>query len=221
MPSVFVTYHQQNYPYRWSGSLHIFRIAGGVPTDPKVAESWLRTKIEAPDDMIREAVATVMIERNVSRDEATKVVNENRHLNGFRRDGEGLHIGGYQMKAALKEAANIAVNSGQLSGRGWGKTNKGLLSWLPEHVFVVEDKLHLGVDEPTRVEQRFVHTWRGNGIQYEEIVEDVHVPFTIESDWDIGRETWATIWTHGEYQGIGASRSLGFGRYEVEQWEAL
>ena len=123
------------------------------------------------------------------------------------------------MKAALKEAASCAVAAGKLTARGWGKTNKGLLSYLSEHVFVVEDRLYLGVTEPTGINQRFVHTFRGSGIQYEEYVEDAQLDFTVIADHDFSEKEWAAIWTSGEQQGIGASRSQGYGRYEVTRWD--
>ena len=220
MTSIFSTYHAQNYPHVWSGSLHVAEIYGGVPSDPKVAEHWIRTKVEAADDLIREAVAETMAARNITADEAAAAVNELRHLNGFKTDAQGLYIGGFQLKAALKEAVNVCMNVGALPEK-WGKTRKGMTGWFPEHVFVMEDRLYLGVTEPTRVEQRFVHTWRGNSIQYEEVVEDAQIDFTIESDYEITETQWATIWTHGEQQGIGAVRSQGHGRYEVTRWEKL
>ena len=96
---------------------------------------------------------------------------------------------------------------GKLNSRGWGKTNKGLLSYLAEHVFVVEDRLHLGVSEASGIAQRFVHTFRGTGIQYEEYIDDAKVDFTVMADHDFTDAEWATIWLCGEPQGIGASRS--------------
>lgn len=220
--SVFAKFAQDAYPFRFAGQLSVGCIAGGVPTDPKVAEGWLRTKLGVDkDDLIRSMVAEVMVERNVTADEAAEVVNANKHLNGFKRDDQGLYIEGRQLKAALKEAASVAVAAGKLSGRGWGKTNKGLLSYLAEHVFVVEDRLHLGVAEPSGVAQRFVHTWRGSGIQYEEYVTDAKVDFTVISDHDFSPAEWAAIWLTGEQQGIGASRSQGYGRYEVTRWDSL
>ncbi|MEV2277815.1 hypothetical protein AB0I72_19745 [Nocardiopsis sp. NPDC049922] len=204
--SVFARYADQAWPYRFAGSLHITTIAGGTPSDPNVAEGWLRSKLADKDDLIREQVAKVMVARGITADEAAKEVDIRKHLNGFRRDGEGLYIEGRQLKAALKEAASVAVASGKLAGRGWGKTNKGLLSYLAEHVVVVEDRLHLGVAEVT-------------GIQYEEYVEDAHIDFTVLTDHAFTDEEWALIWLTGEQQGIGASRSQGFGRYAVTRWE--
>lgn len=220
--SVFAKYASEMYPHRFAGQLSIGTIAGGTPTDPKVAEGWLRTKLGVDnDDLIREKVAEVMVERGVTADEAAAIVSDLKHLNGFKRDEQGLYIEGRQLKAALKEAASIAVAAGKLTARGWGKTNKGLLSYLAEHVFVVEDRLHLGVNEPSGISQRFVHTFRGSGIQYEEYVEDAKVNFTVITDHDFSQKEWAAIWLAGEQNGIGASRSQGFGRYEVTQWEAL
>jgi hypothetical protein len=223
MPSVFQKYQRQNYPYLFDGELEVRNIAGGVPTDPKVAEAWLRSKVQINgDNAIREAVAQTMIERGVTRDEALEMVNANKHLNGFRKDGKGLYIPGAYLKAAIKEAVSVAVNAGKLpNGKVWGVTKKGAKAWFPEHVFVVEDRLYLGVDEPDVINQRFVHTFNGNGIQYEEIVETAHITFQVEADWDIPEDQWATIWTTGQQQGLGASRSLGSGRYDVTKWDRV
>ena len=222
MTSVFAKFQPELFPFRFAGSLHIGCIAGGTPTDPNVAEGWLKTKLGADkDDLIREMVAQTMVERGVTADEATKLVDTQKHLNGFKRDDRGLYVEGRQLKAALKEAASCAVAAGKLNGRGWGKTNKGLLSYLAEHVFVVEEKLHLGVTEASGINQRFVHTFRGSGIQYEEYVEDAKVDFTVMADHDFSERDWAAIWTSGEQQGIGASRSQGYGRYEVTRWDRL
>lgn len=217
--SVFDTYRADSYPYRFNGKLHVPAIAGGTPTDPKVAEGWLRTKLgQSRDDMIRELVAQTMLDRNVTAEEATELVNINRNLNGFKKDDNGLFIDGRQLKACIKEATSVAVAADKLKARGWGKTNKGLLSFVAEHVFVTNDRLYLNATEPTRVDQRFVHTWRGSGIQYEEVVEDAQIEFNVISDYDFSEKEWAQIWLTAEQQGLGASRSQGYGRFEVVEW---
>lgn len=219
--SVFQKYRAQAFPFRYAGQLMVGTIAGGCPTDQKVAEGWLRTKLADKDELIREAVAETMVERGVSAEEAAKLVDATKHLNGFKRDEHGLYIEGRQLKAAIKEAANVAAGAGKIPGKKYGTTNKGLLGFVAEHIFVVEDRLPLGVTEASGVVQRFVHTFRGTGIQYEEYVEDAKVNFTVETDWDFGDEFWAMLWLTGEQQGVGASRSQGFGRYEVTAWERL
>lgn len=222
MTSVFASYEKKAWPHRFAGTMHVGTIAGGTPTDEKVAEAWLRTKLADSDDLIREAVATTMVERGITAEEAVKQVDSLKHLNGFKRDERGLYIEGRQLKAAIKEAANVAGSAGKLpTGKVWGATKKGLLGFIAEHIFVVEDRLHLGVNEPSGIMQRFVHTFRGTGIQYEEYVEDAKVSFTVVSDHDFTDEQWAMLWLTGERQGIGASRSQGFGRYEITSWERI
>jgi hypothetical protein len=221
MTSVFADYQTRAWPYRFTASLNVFTIAGGTPTDEKVAEAWLRTKLASKDDLIREAVAKTMVERGITAEQATAEVDSLKHLNGFKRDAQGLYIEGRQAKAMLKEAVSVAVASEKLTLRGWGATKKFITSYFPEHVFVLEDRLHLGVAEPTGVMQRFVHTFRGTGIQYEEYVENAKVSFTVVSDHPFTEEQWAMIWLTGEQQGIGASRSQGFGRFEVTSWEQV
>jgi hypothetical protein len=221
MTTVFKEFEDEAYPHKFIGQLKVATIAGGIPTDPRVAEGWLRSKLGDKDDQIRDLVATTMIERGVSAEEAAKLVDEFKHLNGFKRDKNGLYIEGRQLKAAIKEAASVAMAADKLASRGWGRTNKGLLSYAAEHIFVVEDRLYLGVEEATGVNQRFVHTFRGSGIQYEEFVNDAVIDFTVISDHDFTDREWAMLWLSGQQQGIGASRSQGFGKYEVTRWDRV
>lgn len=214
MTSVFAKYEQKAYPFRFESTLVANTIAGGTPTDPKVAEGWLRSKLDSNDDIIRAQVAEVMVERGIDVDAATEAVIADKHLNGFKRDEHGLYIDGRCLKAAIKEAANV-----RWPKERWGPSRKGTLSFFAEHVFVEEERLHLGVTQPTGIVQRFVHTWRGNAIQYEEYVEDAKIDFTVVTDHDFKAEEWALLWLTGEQQGFGASRSQGFGRYEVVRWD--
>lgn len=215
--SVFAKYKAVAYPFRYRASLHVGRIAGGIPTDPNVAEGWLRTKLGVQsDDLIRDMVAEVMLERGVTAEEATAEVNAKRHLNGFKRGNNGLYIEGRQVKAAIKEAANV-----RWPKERWGPSRKGTLSFFAEHCFVEDDRIWLGVTEPSGVAQRFVHTWRGSAIQYEEYVDDADITFTMITDYEFKTEQLALLWLTAEQQGLGASRSQGYGRYDVTGWEKI
>lgn len=226
--SVFDKYTDQVYPYRFHGELFVHTLAGGIPSDPKVTEGWLKSKLSDKDDLIRDMVAEAMLDRGISEEEALEQVDALKHLNGFRRDqvtGE-LYIEGRQLKAALKEAAMVAANAGNISTKGWGNPDnanfkKGLKGWLPEHIFVQEQRLYLGVTEPTGIVQRFVHTHRGAAIQYEEYIEGATIRFEVVTDYDFSDKEWAAIWLTGQNQGIGASRSQGFGVYVVTRWDRV
>jgi hypothetical protein len=226
--SVFALSTDEIYPFRFRGRLHVATIAGGVPSDPKVTEGWLRTKLADKDDIIRDLVAKTVLERGVTEDEAVQLVDEGRHLNGFKRDprtGE-LYYEGRCLKAAIKEAAMVAANAGNLSTKNWGAPDnktflKGIKAWIPEHIFVVEDQLSLGVTEPTGIAQRFVHSRFGAAIQYDEYVEHADINFTVITDYDFKGSDWAALWLTAEQLGIGAARSQGFGRFVVTEWDRL
>lgn len=231
--SAFAEFREVAYPFEWEGTLLVRKLAGGIPSDPKVAEAWIRSKMgESTDDALRKQVAEVMLERKIDKDEATKLVNSLRHLNGFKRDPKtGLYIEGRQLKAGIKEAANVRWPKGPGTTKGWGPSNKGTIGFFAEHVFVVEDRLPLLVPESDpreflpeseiEIVQRFVSTFRGTGIQYEEVVDPVEVDFTVITDYEFTPEQWALLWLTGEQQGIGATRSQGFGRYHVIRWERV
>lgn len=220
MTSAFATYTNTAWPHRYNATLTITNLAGGVPTDPRVAEGWLRTKLAAKDDLIRDLVAQTMVDRGITADEAATEVDKLKHLNGFKRDEHGLYIEGRQLKAAIKEAAGVARATDKLKMK-WGTTNKGVLGFVAEHIMVVEDRLHLGVDAPTTVMQSFPKNPRTGqtGIQYTEVIDKTSFDCTIIADHKFTDQEWAMLWLTGEQQGIGASRSQGFGRYEVTRWE--
>jgi hypothetical protein len=232
MPRVFSKWDNQSYPFRFNTGLSISTIVGGVPSDPKVAEGWLKSKLQATDDRIREMVAEVMVEREVGIEEATEIVNSLKNLNGFKHTPEGvLFIEGRQVKAALKEAVSVAVAAKKLDMTGWGATRKWLTNYLPEHVFVIEETIILqqkdengnlvAVKSPTGIFQQFVHTHRGSSIQYQEYVKDAEIEFTVICDHPFTSKEWAMIWTTGERNGLGASRSQGYGTYGVTKWEEV
>jgi hypothetical protein len=217
--SAFAKYIPQAWPHIFHATMHVDRICGGVPSDARTAEGWIRSKLATTDQLIQAQVAEVMAERGVSAEEAAKVAADLRSLNGFKRDDQGLYIEGRQLKAAIKEAASVAAAAGKINMKGWGLTKKWILAYIAEHVFVQEDRLHLGVTEPTGVAQRFVHTRFGSGIQYEEYVDNTNIHFTIATDHDFTEEQWAMIWLTGGQQGIGATRSQGYGRYTITSWK--
>lgn len=232
MSSVFAKYQQQNYPYRFRGALLVHSIAGGVPMDPNVYEGHLKRKLTpgGNDAAIASEVFAMIAENNMTRDEAIAAY-AGKGLVGFRRDPEhGLWYPGASLKAAIKESASIAAAEGRIKARGWGQTshNKGILSWLAEHLFVVEDRLYLGVDRDSpqvRVEQSFIHKVTPKGLvsaaQKTEIAEDVTIRFTVETDHDLPEADWAAIWLTAERNGIGAARKMGYGTFEVVEWEAV
>lgn len=236
--SVFAHMRKKVFPYRYKVTLHLNNIVGGVPKDPKVAEGWLRSKlVDDKDDLIRDMVATTMVEMGSDVDDAIEEAAKNKHLNGFKRNfNSELYIEGRQVKAMIKENANI-----KWPKERWGTSKKGTRGYFAEHVFVEEDEIPLGVKEEVveeiidseevavqkvtdprfYINQRFVHTWRGSGIQYEEVVNDAEVTFHILTDHEFDDEQWATLFLSAEQNGLGAARSQGFGTFQTIEFDKV
>lgn len=198
--------------------IHCYDIVGGTPSDPRIIEGWIRTNLgDTPDQEIARLVAETMLEREIEAPDAIQAVAATMKLNGFKRDPEhGLYSEGRHLKACIKEAANVSWPK-----RRWGPSSKGTLSWWPEHVFVAESRLYHGrtePDEPTR--QRFVSTWRGTSMVYEEVNYDVDLSATILIDNPklVSDEDWEGLWTRAEQIGLGAVRSQGYGKFVVTKW---
>lgn len=225
--SVFASYEPKGYPFVFKGSVEVEVLAGGTPSNPDVAEAWIKARAyqgDLKDKLIVDEVAKVMEERGITEDAAVDEVAKNRHLVGFKRDPEkGLYIEGRQLKACIKEAASVGADAGKLKARGWGEvsTRKGILSFVAEHIFVREQRLYLNVMEPTDVHLSFIHTFRGNGIQYVEVVEGAKFNFTVETDREFAEKDWAMLWLTAQRQGIGACRSQSYGRFTVVDWSQL
>lgn len=231
---VFEKYDAEAYPYWYAGELRVGVLAGGIPQDPEVVKSWLKTKLRdtRSDAEIQEVIAKTMAESGISEEDAlTKASGELVGVNGFKRDATGLFIEGRQLKAALKEAVMVAANAGKLPTSKWGSPDnaaykKQIKGWFPEHFFIVNEYLHiLREGEPVRehdgTTQKFVHTHRGDSISYEQYVLRAEVPFILKADFELRERDWAMIWLTGEYQGVGASRSQEYGRYEMVKWEQI
>ena len=225
MKSVFDAYQSKQFPYIYAGEIHLHSIAGGKPRDPEALRGhYERTLIES-EDRIRKEVSELAVEEGITLDEAiTKAAALK--VTGFHRDKDGLYVGGYQLKALLKEAANVAASEKRIPQK-WGQASekgKSLRSWFPEHVFVREDHLHLGVPEPTEVETTYPGAFRpGKGyvtaIQHTEIVRDADLKFTLETDYEFSDEEWAAIWLTAERLGLGAAKPMGHGTFKVTSWE--
>jgi hypothetical protein len=223
--SIFAKYATKAWPHRFEGTLVVSNIHGGVPADPKTVEGWLKTKVLERDAITQEVIAQIMAERGVTAEAAVDELAKEK-VNGFHRDSRGLYVPGNNLKACLKEAVSVAANAGKITTKGWGvpddpRYKKGIKSWFPEHVFVVEDRLHLGADACDEIDQRFTRSQYGSSITREEVVREARVSFTIETDHKFTDEQWAMIWLTAEQQGLGASRSQGFGRFAVTRWDSV
>lgn len=222
------------------------RLMGGIPKNPKIIEGWLRSKagIEQEEEIRRALLRTLLeVGADVTPDmtfeeleKASEGLAAQRQTNGFKIGDQGLYLESRTVKAMLKESVNILYPSA--TGK-WGsvmKTNqkgetketggKMPKSFVAERVFVSPDRLWLGRMEPDGVEMFIGHVMGPKGPQstltYHEYVEGAVLDMNIMVLRDeVRAEHWPEIWVHAQENGLGALRSQGFGRFDIEQWERV
>lgn len=207
------------------------RVMGGVPQKPDVIEGWLRTKMGVTDEeelamILRRTLAELGKEPPAGATlgdlfAASEEIAAERNGNTFRRDGNGLYLAGYQFKAMLKENTNILY-----AGSRWGVTKKGPKSFLAERVFVEEDRIYLGRTEPdgTHLQLGQVSGPQGprSTLTYYDYCTQPEIAFTVKSLNDcIEPQQWKAILTLAQDNGIGAIRSMGYGRFRVTGFDKL
>lgn len=222
--NVFESYRQEAWPIELSVTLQFSdQVRGGTPSDNKKAEGWLRSKLTDNDSELPALVAKTMLERGITAEQAIEESAALKMTNGFKRFNSELCLEGRHVKAMLKEACVVALSANKIENRGWGATKKSLRPFLSEHLHVNELWLPLKVEgkpvtEASGIATKFVHTFQGDSISLEEYVEQPSIDFTLKTDWPFTRHNYAMILLTGGEQGLGASRSQGYGRFTVTKF---
>lgn len=207
------------------------RLMGGVPRHPKIIEGWLRAKMSITDEEELMMIGRqTLIELgypgagDMTYEEISRVVEEyaeSKHTNGFKRDEHGLYIESRQVKAMLKECMNVLYATERM-----GPTKKGAKSFLAERVFIDPNCIHLGRMEPDGVGLVIGHVRGPQGPQsnltYHEYVDNAEITFTVKVTEDaIPHVFWPRLWVQAQDNGLGAVRSQGYGRFDIEAWEVI
>jgi hypothetical protein len=210
------------------GAIFTALVVGGIPQKPEIIESWLRQRILGGDQelaiMLRKTLADLNIEiaEDATREEiieAAKNIAAARNGNTFRRNGCGLALAAYNVKAMLKEATAILYPGGN-GGHKWGATKKSPKSLLAERVFVDDYLIPLGKEEPdgTMIQVGHPDTPQGKRatLTYYDYCVQPGISFTVSSSEDIiTREQWERILVQGQRLGMGALRSMGYGQFKI------
>jgi hypothetical protein len=207
-------------------------LVGGVPLDPSTIKAWLKARLEMGDRELvelAEQTAAELGDQLGDRPSADQILEAvaARHTtgNGFKKVNGVLVYEGRCLKSGIKEAANVAYPGVQWPGKPAGM-KKGLMRFLAERVFVVDDFISLAVAEPTRTEERIKHVMTPQGprsaINVVDVVEKPQLEATIRVlDDCLSQEVWGRIWLALEEIGLGADRARSDGRFDLIDWKKL
>ncbi len=208
------------------------QLRGGTPKNPSIIDAWLRSAVKDKSRihmLIDEAKADLGIDKMTEAEEAALVSGlKDSSWNGFRRDPErGLFLSGYKVKAMLKESANILKDAIKITA---------FKKRVAEHVFVMEERVFLGVDKPDGTDECPIHVMTRQGprtsLKRMDYVERPRLTYHLQVlNLPLKRNTDdAQIWPSAflvpifdcaEKQGQGADRALGYGQFKVEELVAL
>jgi hypothetical protein len=209
------------------------KLLGGIPKDPQLVEAWLRGKVGISDeDELRHAWLRTLLELGMEVSEqmtfeaaidASKRLAGSKVTTGFKVDAErGLYIESRQVKAGLRENINILYGGTRI-----GPTRKAPRSFVAERVFIAPERLYLDRTEPDGVELIIGHLAGPQGprsvLSYHQYVDkSAAIDFTVMVAEDsIPHEWWPRVWTLFEQNGLGATRSQGYGTFDLVRWDRL
>ena len=207
------------------------KVMGGVPQRPEIIEGWLRQRFTGNDNAeMRMLMLRTLEQLDLPVDaemtmeqlhEVAKHAAAQQKGNTFFRNWGFLCLGDYQIKAGLKESTNILFGSDR-----WGPTRKGPKGYLAERVFVDEQWISLGKEEPDGTHLQIGQVTGPKGprstLTYYDYVQRASIAFTVSSLEDcIKTDQWRKILLLMQREGLGAIRSLAHGQFRVTAFDKL
>ena len=208
------------------------RLVGGVPLDKDTIKKWLKARLDLGDRELVELTERTAAElgdqtgeRPTADDLLEAVARAHETVNGFKKVNGNLVYEGRCLKAALKEAINVAFPGKDFPGKP-ANIRKGMKAFAEERVFVDETFIDLGISEPSGREQKPIHVMTAQGprsaIKTYDYVDAPTISFTIKAlDDCIKPEAWGKIWQVCEEIGIGADRAQSAGKFDLLSWEKV
>lgn len=191
------------------------RLVGGYPKNPDSVAAMLRAR--GLEDLIPPAPdPAIMTEEEKA---AAKQSAVEKSATGFRSDARGHYIESRQIKAMLKECANILKGPQILDVKNYK-------SKVAERVFVVEPAIYFA-GEPDGTDSRVVHVMTAMGPRSSIKFYDYYVGPAIEfhlrvlRDGVVTADRLRTMLEYAQENGLGADRSQGFGQFDLLEFELV
>ena len=217
---------------RWSVTIQITNeLMAGIPKNKDLIKTWLESRKPSDSaftkrDNAGEVLPTVdqlteQVAGDVGADDAkdkdTAQAEEDFAWLGFRRDDEhGLWVRGSDMKAHIKDCANILKGLLDI---------KALRSKVADRIYVVEEALWFNQMDPDGHIEHPVHVMTRMGkrsaLKRNDYILRPEISFTLRvlDDDVIDEDLLRAVFEYGGTHGFGAERGLGYGRYELVSLE--
>ena len=189
------------------------KLIGGYPKNPEAEEAMLRAR--GLEDLIPKRPDPV--DMTDEERTAAKEAGINKSWTGFKANGNGLYLESRNIKAMLKEAANVMKAVLEI---------KNMKSKLAERVFVEPAEIYFGKHKPDGVETRIVHAMTMQGprssLKFCDYLLQPEIAFELRvlNDGVIKEEHLRTLLEYAQENGLGADRSQDFGKFDTVLFDA-
>lgn len=195
------------------------RIAGGVPSDPKIVAAWQASKWPqgTPPETVQASVEKTVTQLG----ETTAQKDEAPGWNTFLRDKDGHYaLSGHQVKAMLKES--VAVLRTYLQTTQPDAVSTFPRARLAEKVHVTETVItfHPYKDQPDASPEKPIHVMTALGprdaLKKTDVLHDVELHCTLKvlADGEFTEPFLKTLLNFAGENGLGADRSQGMGKFD-------
>lgn len=211
------------------------KIFGGIPLSAK-PNAWLveQLNMEGIEELeakaIREKIQKVAVDaeravESLHEEVARAMAEKQAELTvGFRKNGKGPFLGAHQILAVVRDAFQGLEIHKKMKGWGVYMKRAGLVV-LPDEIPMLRDgKVVEAVDG---VEMIAGHVMGAQGprsiVRFYEYVDSPRVEFHIRvpSEGKMTEDLLFEALVHGEKIGLGSARGMGFGKYEVVEFEKV
>lgn len=208
------------------------RLLGGWPKNPDTALAMLQARVNRGciDPSVLEEYEAQLAAQNTADGEGVIQEAIERAATGFLTDAHGLYIEGRQLVAGFREVATTLGFTGTWGWRnvlqhGFGIRTDSRSTGIFDHVYFQRDGKQ--VQEPEGVHQMIAHVMTAQGprntIKFHDYLEP-GVKFCFEvwraagkAGQDMPEKEIAAMLAALQENGLGCSRSQGFGRFDIEE----
>lgn len=196
----------------------------GIPKNPDIIKTWLESRKPSEPALAKRQASGEQITplpelAEKVAEEVSATPDEDKAWLGFKSDAyKGLYIEGSNIKAHLKDCANILQKF---------LDTKAIRSKLADRVYVEDERVYLGKSEPDAYYEHPVHVMTMQGprsaLKRNDYVKAPRLEFVLRilADDVIKEDLLRTVFEYGGTHGIGAERGLGYGRYTLEEMTKL
>ena len=204
------------------------QICGGKPRNEELLADHIRRKTGYDDELTKKQQADA--KKPPLDEEGLKELTEEKiekSRTGFLEDGRGLYIDTYQVKAMIKQSAQML---------GFYKKKRGSKNMCAEGTEIKglehPSRIYLGVKVPDGTDESVVHamTPQGpiSGIKHVDYVTKPTLRFEVwvlktapAETRHMGEDDLVEILTFSQENGLGADRAKGLGKFNVVEFQKL